>query len=42
MTTHDGENAVRDALYDAVGGSQASFVGLMNLEAALLGMRRTR
>jgi D-alanyl-D-alanine carboxypeptidase (penicillin-binding protein 5/6) len=30
------------AIADAVAGSQARFVGLMNLEAALLGMRHTR
>jgi D-alanyl-D-alanine carboxypeptidase (penicillin-binding protein 5/6) len=30
------------AVADAVAGSQARFVGLMNLEAALLGMRHTR
>ena len=30
------------AITDAVAGSQARFVGLMNLEAALLGMRHTR
>jgi D-alanyl-D-alanine carboxypeptidase (penicillin-binding protein 5/6) len=30
------------AIADAVAGSQAKFVGLMNLEAALLGMRHTR